>query len=96
MSHESKVFISLFYFLEENEFWSPWLSATNPSSKEVNGLFFNPGTRRDICTGFRLQNRGFTFSSYLFGGSKNVTSSTPDWMTLRCADVDCKSYEARL
>merc|ERR1712176_203784 len=80
---------------DETEFWSHWISATNPSSPQVNGLFFNPGTRRDICRGLRLKNLGYSFSSYLFGGEKNISSATPDWMTVRCADKQCRRFEAK-
>ncbi|CAG5104870.1 Oidioi.mRNA.OKI2018_I69.chr1.g1622.t1.cds [Oikopleura dioica] len=80
---------------DDSEFLSHWFEATNPSSPEVNGLFFNPGTRRDICRGIRLKNMGYDFSSYLFGGEKNVTSATPDWMTVRCGDPNCHTFEAK-
>ena len=82
-----------YYNLETSEFWSHWFPATNPSSPQVNGLFFNPGTRRDICRGIRLKNIGIKFDSYLFGGVKNITSDTPEWMTVRCGDPKCLSFE---
>ena len=78
---------------DDEEFLSPWIDATNSATKEVNGLYFNPGTRRDICTGYRLQNVGYDFDSHLFDGRKNITNLKPDWMSLRCGDTNCKTFE---
>ena len=82
--------------LETEEFWSHWFPATNPTTPEVNALFFNPGTRRDICHGLRISMAAFyEFSSSLMGGEDDKYEDVPDWMTVKCADHDCTRFEGQ-
>ena len=37
----------------------------------------------------------YTFSSSLLGGDDDQHERTPDWMSVRCADNDCKRFEGQ-